>query len=118
MADAEPTIRYAVTAGKPVLEVGGVWTVFSLRGFRAKADKARQAAGTAKAARVVDASAVKQLDTAGGPGNLGLAGGGAGSQGKTGPKGPADNFHVVKNNNFEAPPPPQGHQVCPLLREI
>src|SRR5260370_16230914 len=78
MADAEPTIRYTVNAGKPVVEVGGVWTVFSLRGFRAKADKARQAAGSATAGRAVDASAVKQLDTAGAPGKLGGSGGGGG----------------------------------------
>jgi len=69
MADAEPTIRYTVSAGKPVVEVGGTWTVFSLRGIRRKAEKALQAAGTAKAARVVDASGVKRLDTAGGAGN-------------------------------------------------
>ena len=76
MADAEPTIRYAVNAGKPVVEVGGAWTVFSLRGFRAKADKAREGAGSAKAARAVDASGVKQLDTAGALEILELAGGG------------------------------------------
>jgi phospholipid/cholesterol/gamma-HCH transport system permease protein len=83
MADAEPTIRYTVQAGKPVVEVGGAWTVFSLRGFRAKADKAREAAGSAKAARLVDASGVKRLDTAGALEILELAGGGADSEIKT-----------------------------------
>ena len=56
MADAEPTIRYTARSGKPVVEVGGTWTVFSMRGIQQKAAKARQAAGTAKAARLGDAS--------------------------------------------------------------
>ena len=45
MAEAEPTIRYTARAGKPVVEVGGAWTVFSLRGIRQKAARALQAAG-------------------------------------------------------------------------
>ena len=66
MAEAEPTIRCTVRSGKPVVEVGGTWTVFSVRGIREKAEKALQAAGAAKAAtRSVDARAVEQLDTAG-----------------------------------------------------
>ena len=44
MADPEPTIRYTERAGKPVVEVGGTWTVFSVRGIRKKAEKALQAA--------------------------------------------------------------------------
>jgi len=65
MADAEPTIHYTTRAGKPVVEVGGAWTVFSLRGIRQKAEKALQSAGTGKAQRLVDASGVERLDTAG-----------------------------------------------------
>ena len=104
MADAEPTIRYTVSAGKPVVEVGGTWTVFSLRGIRRKAEKALQAAGTAKAARLVDASAVERLDTAGALEILELAGGGADSEIKTADKAHADLFEVVKKNMCEAPP--------------
>src|SRR5258708_22478441 len=118
MADAEPTIRYAVNAGKPVLEVGGVWTVFSLRGFRAKADKARQAAGTAKAARVVDASGVKQLDTAGALEILELAGGGADSEIKTAQKAHADIFDVVKKNMCETPPEQHLNWFAHWLEEV
>jgi phospholipid/cholesterol/gamma-HCH transport system permease protein len=104
MAEAEPTIRYTMNAGKPVVEVGGVWTVFSLRGFRARADKARQAAGGAKETRAVDASAVKQLDTAGALEILELAGGSADSNIKTANKAHADIFEVVKKNMGETPP--------------
>jgi phospholipid/cholesterol/gamma-HCH transport system permease protein len=39
MAAAEPTIRYTARSGKPVVEVGGTWTVFSMRGIRHKAEK-------------------------------------------------------------------------------
>ena len=36
-------------SGKPVVEVGGSWTVFSVRGIRQKAEKALQAAGAGRA---------------------------------------------------------------------
>src|SRR6266545_2014847 len=49
MADAQPTIRYTQRAGKPVIEVAGTWTVFSLRGIRRMAEKALQAAGAGNA---------------------------------------------------------------------
>lgn len=66
MAEAEPTIRCTMRSGKPVVEVGGTWTVFSVRGIREKAAKALQAAGAANAAtRSVDAREVERLDTAG-----------------------------------------------------
>ena len=51
MADAQPTIRYTQRAGKPVIEVAGTWTVFSLRGIRRMAEKALQAAGAGKTDR-------------------------------------------------------------------
>ena len=53
MADPEPTIRYTERAGKPVVEVGGTWTVFSVRGIRKKAEKALQAAGNGPLAKDV-----------------------------------------------------------------
>jgi phospholipid/cholesterol/gamma-HCH transport system permease protein len=118
MADAEPTIRYTVRAGKPVVEVGGAWTVFSLRGIRQKAEKALQAAGTAKAARVVDASAVERLDTAGALEVLQLAGGGPDSEIKTADKAHADLFEVVRKNMCEAPPERQVDWLGHWLEEI
>ena len=118
MADAEPTIRYTVNAGKPVVEVGGAWTVFSLRGFRAKADKAREAAGSAKAARAVDASGVKRLDTAGALEILELAGGGPDSEIKTAEKAHADIFEVVKKNMCEAPPEHHVNWFAHWLEEV
>ncbi|MGH8429159.1 MAG: hypothetical protein ACREUF_02040, partial [Solimonas sp.] len=75
MADAEPTIRYTVHAGRPIVEVAGAWTVFSLRGIRRKVEKALQAAGTAPTVHIVDASGVQRLDTAGALEILLLAGG-------------------------------------------
>ena len=39
MADAEPTIRYTERAGTPVLEIGGTWTVFSIRGIKSTLEK-------------------------------------------------------------------------------
>jgi phospholipid/cholesterol/gamma-HCH transport system permease protein len=107
-----------VNAGKPVVEVGGVWTVFSLRGFRAKADKARQAAGSAKAARAVDASGVKQLDTAGALEILELAGGGADAEIKTAQKAHADIFEVVQKNMCETPPEQHVNWFAHWLEEV
>src|SRR5207248_10529884 len=100
----EPTAGGREDAGKPVVEVGGTWTEFSLRGIRRKAENALQSAGTAKAARVVDASGVKRLDTAGALEILELAGGGPDSEIKTADKAHADLFEVVKKDMCEAPP--------------
>ena len=49
MADAEPTIKYTVHAGKPVVEVGGAWTVFSLRGIAAEGREGAAGGGHGKA---------------------------------------------------------------------
>lgn len=119
MADAEPTIRYTERAGKPVIEVGGTWTVFSLRGFRAKADKALKAAGAGKAANatVVDAKAVERLDTAGALEILTLAGGPE-SKVETDEKAHADLFEVVQKNMGEAPPEQHVNWIVRWLEEI
>lgn len=118
MADAEPTIRYTVRAGKPVVEVGGAWTVFNLRGIRHKAEKALEAAGTAKAARFVDATGVERLDTAGALEILQLAGGGPDSEVKTADKDHADLFEVVRHNMCEAPPERHVNWLIHWLEEI
>ena len=104
MPDAEPTIRYTIHAGKPVVEIGGNWTVLSLRGVRQKAARALEAAGTARAARVVDASGIGRLDTAGALAILLLAGGGPDTEVKTREKGHADLFEVVQKNMGESMP--------------
>ncbi|WP_422000329.1 MlaE family ABC transporter permease [Reyranella sp.] len=85
-----------------MIEVGGTWTVFSLRGLRAKAEKALAAAGTAKAGHVVDAKGVERLDTAGAMEILQLAGGPE-SEIETAKKAHADLFEVVQKNMCEAP---------------
>ena len=104
MSDAEPTIRYTIHAGKPVVEIGGNWTVFSLRGVRQKAARALEAAGTTRTARAVDASEVSRLDTAGALEILLLSGGGPDTEVKTREKGHADLFEVVQKNMGESMP--------------
>jgi phospholipid/cholesterol/gamma-HCH transport system permease protein len=118
MAEAEPTIRYTTQAGKPVVEVGGAWTVFSLRGIRKKAGRALQAAGAAGARRVVDATHVERLDTAGALEILQLAGGGPDAEVKTSEKAHADLFDVVQKNMCVAPPERHVNWLAHWLEEI
>ena len=118
MADAEPTIRYTQRAGKPVVEVAGSWTVFSMRGIQRKVEQALDAAGAGKAAnRAVDAKAVKRLDTAGALEILKLAGGPE-SQIETGNKAHADLFKVVQDNMCEASPEPRPSWLAHWLEEV
>jgi phospholipid/cholesterol/gamma-HCH transport system permease protein len=106
MAEAQPTIRYVDRAGMPVLEVGGAWTVFSVRGLRQKLEKMRRPAGRG-GARMIDASGVERLDTAGALEILQLAGAGPDTEIKTEGLGHADLFKVVQANL--KPPPPERH---------
>jgi phospholipid/cholesterol/gamma-HCH transport system permease protein len=117
MADAQPTIRYTQRAGKPVIEVAGTWTVFSLRGIRRMADKALQAAGASKADRVIDAKKVERLDTAGALEILLLAGGPE-AQIETAEKAHADLFKVVQDNMCEAPAERHPSWIAHWLEEI
>jgi phospholipid/cholesterol/gamma-HCH transport system permease protein len=104
MSDVEPTIRYTMSAGKPVVEFGGNWTVMHLRGIRQKAAKALASAGSGRASRMVDASGIDRLDTAGALEILLLAGGGADTEVKTRDKTHADLFEVVRKNMCDAMP--------------
>ena len=117
MADAQPTIRYTQRAGKPVIEVAGTWTVFSLRGIRRMAEKALAAAGTGKADRIVDAKKIERLDTAGALEILLLAGG-PDAQIETAEKAHADLFKVVQDNMCEAPPERHPSWLAHWLEEI
>jgi phospholipid/cholesterol/gamma-HCH transport system permease protein len=117
MADAQPTIRYTQRAGKPVVEVAGSWTVFSLRDIRKTTEKALRAAGTGKANRIVDAKGVQRLDTAGALEILTLAGGPE-SQIETADKAHADLFKVVQDNMCEAPPERHPSWLAHWLEEI
>jgi phospholipid/cholesterol/gamma-HCH transport system permease protein len=117
MADAQPTIRYTQRAGKPVIEVAGTWTVFSLRGIRRMAEKALQAAGAGKAGRIVDAKKVERLDTAGALEILLLAGG-RDAQIETAEKAHADLFKVVQDNMCEAPAERHPSWIAHWLEEI
>ncbi len=119
MVEAEPTIRYTERAGKPVVEVGGTWTVFSVRGIRKKAEKALQAAGAgAKGAHTVDAKGLERVDTAGAMEILQLAGCGADPEVETRDQAQADLFKVVRENMCEAHPDRRVNWLAHWLEEI
>jgi len=105
MAESHPTIRYVERGSASVLEVGGVWTVFSLRGIRQRLDKARHAGqGGRQPARLVDATQVERLDTAGALEILQIAGGPE-AEIQTAEPGHANLFKVVKDNMCVPPKP-------------
>lgn len=118
MSDVEPTIHYTMRAGKPVVEIGGNWTVLHLRGIRQKAAKELQAAGTGRAARAVDASGVERLDTAGALEILLLAGGGPDTEVKTREQRHADLFKVVQENMCNAMPERHVNWFAHWLEEV
>ena len=118
MSSVEPTIRYTMHAGKPIVEIGGDWTVLDLRGIRQKAARALAAAGTNRAARTVDASGVGRLDTAGALEILLLAGGGPAAEGTTREKGHADLFEVVRKNMCDAMPERHVNWIAHWLEEV
>jgi len=127
MADAPPTIRYADQAGSPVLQVSGNWTVLGLRNVKTRKGIARPTRGTAK---LVDASKVTRLDTAGAIEILDLAGGGSETEVRTGDKNHADLFKVVQANLAKEPARPHhvnwmvhwldeaGHSLIHVYRQI
>ena len=119
MVEAEPTIRYTERAGKPVVEVGGTWTVFSVRGIRKKAEKALQAAGAgAKGPHAVDAKGLERVDTAGAMEILQLAGCGVDPEVETRDQAQADLFKVVRENMCEAHPDRRVNWLAHWLEEI
>src|SRR5476651_205476 len=59
---SRPTLHRVERDGKAVLEVGGAWTVFTLRSLRRQ--KAYQTARRQRA-QAIDATHVRRLDTAG-----------------------------------------------------
>ena len=121
MAEAEPSIRYTQRAGKPVIEVAGTWTVFSLRDVHRKAQAALKAAGAARAGNVIDARNVERLDTAGALEILKLAGdNGSGKDAAVEAANPsqADLFKVVQANMVQAPPARREEWVAQWLEEV
>ncbi|HYC66150.1 MAG TPA: ABC transporter permease [Reyranellaceae bacterium] len=103
MASDQPTIKYSQRGGQSVLEVGGPWTVFSIREVGKAAAKARASTGARKVANV-DASDVEQLDTAGALEILQLAGAGPDTKVETRKDGHAELFKLVQGNMRKAPP--------------
>ena len=117
MADAEPTIRYTQRAGRPVIEVAGTWTVFSLRDIHRKAQAALRAAGAARAGGLIDARNVGRLDTAGALEILKL-GGDRGAEVEAANQSQADLFKVVQANMIPAPPARRERWVAQWLEEV
>ncbi len=119
MAEAEPTIRYTERAGKSVVEVGGTWTVFSVRGIREKAEKALQAAGAAaKGQRTVDATGLEKVDTAGALEILELAGGGPRGRGENPRRGAGRAVQDRAREHVRRAPRSSRQLVGALAREI
>jgi phospholipid/cholesterol/gamma-HCH transport system permease protein len=120
MAEPHPTLRYVERSGTSVLEVGGTWTVFSMHGLRQRIDKARRAerGGGSAQAKVVDATHLERLDTAGALEILQLAGANADTEVKTDDKGHADLFKVVQDNMCEPTKPRHVDWVTHWLEEL
>jgi phospholipid/cholesterol/gamma-HCH transport system permease protein len=117
MAEPHPTIRYVERSGAPVLEVGGTWTVFSMRGLGRQAEQARRAA-TGRGPRLIDASAVKRLDTAGALEILQLAGAAPETEVRTGDQHHAALFKVVQSNMKAAPPARHENWLSHVFEEV
>jgi phospholipid/cholesterol/gamma-HCH transport system permease protein len=117
MAAEQPTIRFDQKAGQSVLEVGGPWTVFSIREVAKLAEKARAASGARKVA-TVDASAVEQLDTAGALEILQLAGAGPDTEVTTQEKAHAELFKLVQTNMRKASPEPHANWIAGWFEDI
>lgn len=115
MADAAPTLRYAERAGTPVLEVGGSWTVFSIRSLKRAQPRG---APVRRAVQAVDASKVERLDTAGVLEILHLAGAGAETPVTTHEKAHADLFRVVQANISAASPERHVNWIAHWLDEV
>ncbi|HTE82803.1 MAG TPA: ABC transporter permease [Reyranella sp.] len=120
MSEPDPTLRYVERGGASVLEVGGTWTVFSMKGLRSRVDKARRAArgGSVAAATLVDAKNVARLDTAGALEILQLAGGGPDTEVETGEKHHADLFKVVQGSMCVPPKPRHVDWLTHWLEEL
>ena len=117
MASDQPTIKYSQRAGQLVLEVGGPWTVFSIRELGKTAAKARAASGARKVANV-DASAVDQLDTAGALEILQLAGAGPDTKVQTQEERHAELFKLVQGNMRKAPPERHPNWIAGWFAEV
>jgi len=119
MAEAEPSIRYTERAGKPVLEVGGTWTVFSVRGVRKKAESALAAAGTRSKDRpAIDATGLERVDTAGALEILEISGGGPDAEVETRNEAQAALFKVVRENMCQAQPERRVNWLAHWLEEV
>jgi phospholipid/cholesterol/gamma-HCH transport system permease protein len=120
MAEPDPTLRYIERGGASVLEVGGTWTVFSMKGLRPRIDRARRdgQGGGSAAAIVVDAKNLERLDTAGALEILQLAGGGPDTKVETAGEHHADLFKVVQDSMCVPPKPRHVDWITHWLEEL
>jgi phospholipid/cholesterol/gamma-HCH transport system permease protein len=118
MAAEQPTIRFDQKSGGAVLEVGGPWTVYSIREVAKLAEKARVATGARKTVSAVDASAVEQLDTAGALEILLLAGAGPETRVTTREKAHADLFKLVQTSMRKASPERHARWIGGWLEDV
>ncbi len=118
MAEAEPTILYAERGGAPVLQVGGTWTVMSIRDLARRADQAVRGSADKRTIRAIDATRVKRLDTAGALEILRLAGGNTEIEVQTHDSGHADLFRVVQANMTSPPTERQVGWIARWLEDI
>ncbi len=111
-----------------MLEVGGAWTVMSLRGLARELQQQRRS-GKAHRASVVDSTKVTSLDTAGVVEILRVAGAGSEAEVHARDKAHEDLFRVVQSNLHETPPEHHvnwighwldevGHSVIQFYRQI
>jgi phospholipid/cholesterol/gamma-HCH transport system permease protein len=113
---SRPTLHRVERDGKAVLEVGGTWTVFSLRSLRRQ--KGYQTAARRQATQAIDATHVRRLDTAGVLEILRLAGNDAKVEIKTRDKNHAALFEVVQKNLGTLPPHTDVNWIEHWLREV
>jgi len=110
VAATRPTLRYVDRSGTTVLEVGGDWTVYSVRGLRRELTRQARKAPR-RAAGLIDANGVRHLDTTGVLEILRYAdpGQGTGKEARveTQEAAHADLFRVVQDNMAKTTPPAQ-----------
>jgi phospholipid/cholesterol/gamma-HCH transport system permease protein len=112
---AHPSVRHVDRDGTSILEVGGNWTVFTIRWLRRRL---RQHPEVRKPVGAIDATHVRRLDTAGVLEILHLASGEPDIEVKTRDQRHADLFKVVRDNLSEAPPHAYVNWVAHWLDEV
>lgn len=117
----QPTLKYAGDGGKSVLQAGGTWTVFSIRGIKrvvelAKGEAGKRGAGASGIASI-DASGVERLDTAGALEILQIAGAGPDTPVEA-RDGHAALFKLVQSSMQKAAPEKPSSWIADWLEDV